>query len=346
MKKVFCLVLVCYLLPTSPILAQDLRLPKDTDKLIARAQKFWSSLASGQRLQALEFVLPEKKNLFLTGNPVPVLSAKVQGVDLTVDPDQATVRVSLRILGVVATSGEVNWTIADPWVWRKGNWYVNLEDATNVFPKAAEKQNIEEAQQSIDKNFEILRNPVDLGKLTDGQHFSIEVPIRYTGDMPLSVELAIPNPIVDLPVSNAITSGSKNFRLLVGTDNWDGPFNLPVVLRIRYGEATVERTLMLQGEVFVPIAFRQEPPNGPIEEGREFSVFIRNNAVEPVGVQSITTDAKLDLVKWPDTLPPGQETEIVFKLRHNQSPDALYLDLAVPLNGRKIYTYRFRNSRP
>ncbi|MBF8255048.1 MAG: NADP transhydrogenase subunit alpha, partial [Deltaproteobacteria bacterium] len=39
---------------------------------------------SGQRLQALEFVLPEKKNLFLSGNPLPILNAKVQGVDLIV----------------------------------------------------------------------------------------------------------------------------------------------------------------------------------------------------------------------------------------------------------------------
>ena len=347
MKKVFCLALTCYFL-ASPILAQDLRLPRDTDKLIARAQRFWTSVASGQRLQALEFVLPEKKNLFISGNPVPVLKARVQGVDLTADPDQATVRVSLNVLGVEATSGQLNWTITDPWVWRSGNWYVNLANPADIFPKGEEleKINVKEVQQSIEKNFEILRNPVDLGKLNDGQHFSIEVPIKYTGDIPLSVELALRNPLVDLPVSEPITSRSKNFLLLVGTDNWEGPFNLPVPFKIRYGNASVERTLMVKGEVFVPVAFRQDPPNGPIEEGREFSVFIRNNTVQPAGIKFISTDAKLDIVKQPNILPPSQETEVVFKLRRNQSPDALYLQLDVPLNGRELYTYRFRNARP
>ena len=348
MKRVFNLAFACYLLASSSILAQDLQLPRDSEKLIVRAQRFWSSLTSGQRLQALEFVLPEKKNSFLSGTPLPILQAKVQGVDLTTDPGQAIVRVSLNVLGVAATSGELNWTIADPWVWRGGNWYLNLESLADLYAKggALEKINVKEVQQSIDTSFQILRNPIDLGRLTDGQHFSTDVPIQYTGDLPLSVELAISNPLVSLPVMDPITSLSKNLVLLVGTDSWEGPFELPLHLRIRYREAAVERTLMLKGEVFVPIAFRQDPPNGPIEEGREFSVFIRNNTGQEAGIRFISTDAKLDIMKQPQTLLPNQEAEVVFKLRRNQSPDNLYLQLDGPLNGREIYTYRFRNSRP
>ena len=107
----------------------------------------------------------------------------------------------------------------------------------------------------------------------------------------------------------------------------------------------MERTLLVKGLVFVPLAFRQSPPNGPIEEGREFSVFIRNNSPQQVGIRYISVDAKLNIVKQPQTLPPGEETEVVLKLRPGESPDRMYVQLDAPLQGRDMYTYRFRNAR-
>ena len=348
MKKGSFLILAFYVLTAAFLSAQDLRLPRDPDKLVERARKFWTAMASGNRLQALELVLPEKKNLFLSGNPVPILKASVLGLDLTADTSKATVRVGIDVLSPEAAAGRLNWTISDPWVWRRDNWYLNLESPIDVFPKGEglEAIDIKEVQSQIEKNFEILRDPVDLGTLVDGQHFTVEVPIKYTGDVPVSVELALPNPLVDLGLSDPITSRSKNLILLVGTEDWEGPFNLPLPLKLRYRGATVDRTLMVKGNVFAPIVFRQDPPNGPIEAGREFSVFIRNNTGQQAGIGFFSTDAKLDVVKQPVMLLPKQEAELVLKLRPGQSPDRLYLQLDTPLNGRQIYTYRFRNARP
>src|SRR5437762_4598762 len=99
MKSLFRMTVAFCLLAIPSAFAQDLRLPRDPDKLIERVQAFWHDMVSGQRLQAAEFVLPEKKNLFLSGNPLPVVRASVVGVDLTPDRDRATVRVNLSVLG-------------------------------------------------------------------------------------------------------------------------------------------------------------------------------------------------------------------------------------------------------
>jgi hypothetical protein len=119
MKSLFRVVVLCLAIPSA--FTQDLHLPRDPDKLIERVQAFWRGVTSGQRLQAAEFVLPEKKNMFLSGNPLPIVKASVSGLDLTPDRDMATVRVSLSVLGTDLSAGQANWTISDPWVWRRGN---------------------------------------------------------------------------------------------------------------------------------------------------------------------------------------------------------------------------------
>src|SRR5205814_6531178 len=65
---------------SSDVCSSDLRLPREPEKLIDRVQKFWTAITSNQRFAALEFVLPEKRNQFLSGTPMPILKARVLGL--------------------------------------------------------------------------------------------------------------------------------------------------------------------------------------------------------------------------------------------------------------------------
>jgi len=338
-----------FFLGISFIPAQDLRLPRDPERLAQRVQRFWTALASGHRLQAVEFVVPEKKELFLSGNPGPVLQAKVRAIDLTDDPTRATVQISIDVLGKDLASQRSSWTITDLWIWRKGNWYVDLVSPASLFGgnEPPETLNTKDARSQLEKNFELPGNPINLGTLIDGQHSRIEVPIKYTGDVPISVELGLENPLIALDSSSTrITSGSRHLVLQVNTEDWDGPFHLQLPLTIRYQAAAIERTLLVSGNVFAPIAFRQDPPNGPIEVGREISIFIRNNSTQQVGIRYVSADAKFDIIKHSLVLVPNQEAEVVLKLKPNSSPDRFFLVLDAPLHGRDTYSYRFRNVRP
>ena len=348
MRKGAGLILALCLSSIPVTFGQESRLPRNPDKLIDRALSFWALITSNQRFRALEFVLPEKRDLFVAGRTLPILKAKVVGLDVTANAERGAVRTTVEVLSTESPSGSLSWTITDPWVWKDDNWYLSLENPPDVFPHSPvnEEIDIKEAQKQIEKNFHLPGDPIDLGTLLEGQHFSINVPIEYTGDLPLTIELGLPNPLVALgQLSEPITSRSKNFVLLVGTDNWEGPFTLPLPLTIRYLTAAVERTVIVKGDVFHPLSFRQVPPNGPIEEGREFSVFIRNNTDEEVRVNAIIVDAKLDVLKRPEMLPSRGEEEVVLKLRPGQIADQLTLILDAPLRGQDKYIHRFRNVR-
>ena len=135
MRKFFFFALAfCGILPALAS-AQDLRLPRDPQKLIERAQAFWASLVAGRRLEAIGFVLPEKKETFLAGSPTPIIAAQVLGLDLASDAEHAQVRTRIEALGKDAIAPRAGWVITDPWVWQRDNWYLDIHDAPDIFPR-------------------------------------------------------------------------------------------------------------------------------------------------------------------------------------------------------------------
>src|SRR3989442_1499858 len=347
MKRGFCLTLFLCAAVSIVTPAQDLRLPRDTQKLIQRAQSFWAAIVAGHRVEALGFVLPEKKDLFLSGSSMPVIRAEVVGLDLTKNADRAEVRTTIETIAKDVISGRTNWPITDSWVWRTDNWYLDLHEPPDIFPRRSSANDIDirEIEKKIDQNFQFLRNPVDLGRLIEGQQLSFEIPIKYSGDLQLSAESEIQNSLADLDAASSrqITSRTSHLVLLVNTEGWEGSFSLPLPIRIRNFAATVKRTLVIQGTVFAPITFRQDPPNAPIQSGRPFSLFIRNNSPQEDPIISIRTDTRFEILQQPKTLLPNTEAEIVLKLKPGESPDRLYLLLDAPIEGRTIFTYRFRS---
>ena len=348
MKRKCCLVAALLFALTILISAQNARLPRDPDKLIDRAQRFWTALTSSQRYKALEFVLPEKRDAFVSGNSMPVTKAKILGLDLTTAADQAVVRVAVDVLSPENASGFLNWTITDTWVWRQGNWYLNVANNLDIFHggNGLPAANTKDVKEDLAKNLQILGTEFDLGRLIQGEYPPpIEVPIKYTGNLKLSVEQKLPNPIINLAsMSDTIESSTKSITLLVSTENWDGPFSLPFLLKIRYGGVFIERTVLIKGNVFVPLAFHQSPLDGPVP-GQQFSIFIRNNTDEQAQIGTVIVDGKMDLVKQPEALLPHDEVELVFKPHPDEIPDRMSLVLKTPIQGRSNYIYPIRTAR-
>jgi hypothetical protein len=348
MKRRTCLIAALLFALTAPVSGQNLRLPRDPDKLLDRAQKFWAAMISRQRAKALDFVRPDKKDAFLSENFLPLIKARVLGLDLTTAPDRAVVRVALDVLSPENASGFSTWTVPDTWFWKEGNWYWDVPD-NSAFFKVGPGQapaNDKDVKEDLTKNFQILRNEIDLGTLIQGEFPPpIEVPIQYTGNLRFSLELALPNPIVNLAsMSDTVTSSTKSLVLIVSTENWNGSFSLPLPLKIRSGNVIVERTLFIKGSVFVPLVFRQSPADGPMP-GQEFSIFIQNNTDEQGSIGLVAVDGKMDLLKQPEALLPHQEVELVFKLHPDEIPDRLVLGLKTPIQGRSTYTYPIRVAR-
>src|SRR5215510_13863027 len=119
MKRRSCLIAALLFALTTLVSGQNLRLPRDPDKLIDRAQKFWVAMTSRQRTKALDLVLPEKRDAFLSESFMPIIKARVIGLDLTTAADHAVVRVALDVLSAENASGFSNWTITDSWIWKE-----------------------------------------------------------------------------------------------------------------------------------------------------------------------------------------------------------------------------------
>src|SRR5262249_43383603 len=156
-------------------------------------------------------------------------------------------------------TGFSSWTVTDTWIWKEGNWYLNISDNPGLFRGAPGQppMNAKGVMDDLVKNFQILRSEFDLGTLIQGEYPPpFEVPIKYGGNLQLSLEQGLPNPIVNLAsMSDTVTSSAKSIMLLVSTENWDGPFSLPFPLKIRSGNVSIERTLLIKGNVFVPLVF-------------------------------------------------------------------------------------------
>jgi hypothetical protein len=324
--------------------AQNAGVPRDPEKLLKRAQRFWTAVAAGRRLQASEFVLPERKESFVSGTPLPVLKANVVAINVTDRPTQASVQVGIEVLGQdLESQRSSSWTITDLWVWRKGNWYVDLADSSTLFKGNGRQADRQKTPNELERNFQLVSDSLDLGELTEGQYFKIEVPIRYAGDSPVSVDTAIQNSLVALDASSTvITSQSTHLIFQVNTEGWNGPFDLPLPLKIKDQAVAIERRLVVHGNVFAPVVFRQDP-NNPVEVGREVSIFVRNNSSQQVGIRYVSVDAKFDIIRQPTVLDPNQEAEVVLKLRPNALPDRLSIVLDRPLYGRDTYSYQFKN---
>src|SRR5262245_24724674 len=110
----------------SPAQNDSLRVPRDPEKLVARAQEYWSYVIAGQRLKAVQFVVPQKRDAFVSIATLPASGAKVAGIELTNDGTRATLRVQLTMLLSEAGVDRPAWVIQDHWVWRNNNWFVDV----------------------------------------------------------------------------------------------------------------------------------------------------------------------------------------------------------------------------
>ncbi len=334
--------------------AQNVKIPRDLPRLLARVQDFWTALAANQRLKALEFVHPDKKEFLLSSGGLPFVSAQVLGIDFTGDTNRAAVRVSARAISRESASGQLSWVVTDTWIWDKNNWFLDLEDpkgGANPFASsrkpAADSDGLRAEAES---RIKILDNVIQLGTVVRSELRRVPVRIEYTGDGAIWIESGMSSELVSVESisSQEITPESKDFALLLNTEAWEGPFAIPYPLKIHYKGITFERVVTVQGNIFAAITATQSPSPFTNVPGQDLVLSIRNNTDETVKVASIGTGGLFEVVRFPPTVPSNGQADLVLKLKPNAKADPnqpIQLNLEQPLNGKRIYDLRL-NVRP
>jgi len=347
-SKFVVLVVLFSLLGAISIFAQSLRLPRNPDKLVTRADAFWTFMVAGQRNKALDFVIPEKRDAFLSSNAMPIFGAKVVAVDLTDDLLHGAVRVELESMSPETPTNRMTFTITDAWIWKANNWYVDIGDPRLLgafrsgSPAAPDTL---KTQNEIDHSLKLPETAFNLGTVVQGQRVHIDIPVNYDGKLPLVVELATPTASFSVDAENGLTSSSKSFGLFFDTQDWDGAVSVPVHIRFRSGASSAERSVIITGSVFAPIMFRQVPSDQVLHAGDSVSVFVRNNTADRLEIAYISVDGKLDVLKDLKVLEPNQESEAVFRMKAGETPDLLSLVLKMPVSGLTQFQFHFRTGR-
>jgi hypothetical protein len=344
--------IVLFLAITAICFGQDSRLPRDLDKLLPRIQEFWKLSVSGQKLKAAEFVIPAKKDRFVSASTASVSEPRFVGVEFTGEPGRVVVKTRVKMLAPLATIGIVDFVVSDEWVWSRNNWFLDLGASEDPFQSQPLQTSVDKARvaEELDGAFKLGADHVDLGTVLKGDLRSAVVPIEYTGAVPARIEGRTSNRLVwlDETTTLSITPDVTGFRFFFDASDFEGPFEFSFPISVRLNDVSVDRTFGVRGNVFAPLTLRQEQGGIPSASLAPFEVTLRNNTNEAVSIVSVMTDGKLDVVTLPNLVEAQSEGTIrLVRLSLAEPvPDRIWISLSKPVEGRTIYDFRLRWSLP
>jgi len=312
--------LVCFLLVLISsgfrLNAQTVALPTHVDELLTRATQFRRILGDGDRVKASEMVIASKRKDFLNNPPPSLQNIRPVGMDF-IDKDHVYVRLSGESVSATVVTGQISQTsTSDLWVRDKGNWFFQPENGefslTNMFSHNAAADAAGQAE--IRSVFKLLTDAVDVGELWQGDRKEVPIHFQYTGNLPIRIASKSDTPVtmIDVASNLSLTKDTNHFNLIVGSDDFDGPFDLPVTFTVYYQAiAALDQTVHLKGSIRPVCRYHQTPATVGPNDPEEFSIAITNNTAEPRHIKAIASDGKFFIAKYPADLAPGEEGIII-----------------------------------
>jgi len=345
--KVRAVVILCQLaLAGVASEAQERAFPGDLSGLLARAQEVRTLLAAGQMIESLEFILPEKRNDVLSAGRAIYRSPRVVGIDLTDDRDRVIVRVAVEIPGLAGSGARTEWVSRDPWVRVDDVWYLDVGSFDDVWRGGVVSESTEVDLDALEREFDglftLIDDFVDVGTVNRGDPTVIPIRIDYSGDTPITIESPLKSEFLMLDRASAsqLSSDADSFRLRLVTERWEGPFRMPLPLTIHYKSATIDRTLTVAGNVFVPLTIRREVVENSDTYPGHVRFSILNNTDSTVHIGSVLVDDKLDVMGFSRTIEAGEEGFIDLRRQPGvEPPPELTLILTEPLLGRRALDF-------
>ena len=344
---IFHLLFLFHMSLALPDASQDPGVPVDLSGLVSVAQRTRSLLAAGQMLEAVEFVLPERRNDLLGAGRATFRNPRVVGVDLTDDPDRVIVRVALEMLPGVTAGARMDWVARDAWVRRDGTWYFDPGLFRDALHGGKEVEAVEvdsaEVEEDFESSFRLVDGFIDVGTLNQGDRKVLSVRIEYSGTSPIRIEAPIQSRLLalDRASTTQVSAGTEDIKLVVETEGWEGPFRIPLPLKIHYRGGVFDRVLRVFGNVFVPLTFRLDPQwDRPSEE--EFRFLLRNNSPQAVEIAYVTVDGTLAIVGHSERIEAAGDGFIHLQRLPGVEPaNEVTVVLREPLLGRRIYEFPF-----
>src|SRR5262249_3606333 len=145
--------------------------------------------------------------------------------------------------------------IRDVWKWEKNGWYFQPDSGESSSPLGSlfnKGSNADRAAiAEIKSKFKVTSDVVDVGELIQGDFKQLPVAIEYTGEAPIRIGSENPTPVtaLDSTSTRRITKETKQFFVTVGSDDFDGPFDLPLKFTVYYQSVALDQTIRFRGSI-------------------------------------------------------------------------------------------------
>jgi hypothetical protein len=312
------------------------------DALLQRVEEYWRLLAQGKKSQATIYVEASCRSAFSAWQ-APAFS-KPRLAKLELSASGAEVRVTMLVKrALVPLSTEVDWTVANQWVFLRGNWWLAFKDESRLAygksgaPGATAKEVLEaeeKARAALRSRFTFDRNEFDLGTIRKGTTPEFTIGFSLAGDTTL--EAALDSKALDIVgLSDGVLTPGRNQKIRVQllTPNLEeGPLREKFSILVREDKVIASFDFILQANVYatfsvVPRIIRLRPGE------TEADVEIRNNSSVEAGlVSSYSEYAMIDARPLPQSLPPGGSCRLKVRLLRNVDSKNLGLEVGVKLS--------------
>jgi len=320
------------LLSGLPVFGQDLKL------LNERATRLWELRRQMNRVDALQLIEPETRQIYLQQNEQPISSFKVSGLEFTGNPNRVDLLVTVRSLQP-AVGAETDRVVREAWVWKNGQWLMHATPAPTMFDSDVEKR----APAAVIPEFQITNTVIDAGRHTQGAQVEGKIPFRAVRQEIVSIR-----PLQNVP------------GLVIGSPLWGGPSEgyLPYQWDTTLLDRNIDQKMSLQatatsdGRKSVDLQFRirvdgkvgftQVPEIVDPAKPGQLEVQIRNLTEKPLkilGVNSINSAYVID-ENVPESIDPGKSGRLLIRYSGQMDPKgaSLRLTLSESLTSSGIVT--------
>jgi hypothetical protein len=316
-----------------PLFGQDL------GQLNQRATRLWELRRQMNRVDALQLIEPETRQIYFQQNEQPITSFKISGLEFTGNPNRVDLLVTVRSIQP-AVGAETDRVVREAWVWKNGQWLMHATPTPTMFDSDVDKR----APAAVIPEFQITNTLIDAGRHAQGALVEGKIAFRAVRQEIVTIRplQTVPGLVIGAPVwggsssegyipyqwDTALLDRNIDQKLsLQATATSDGRKSIDLQFRIR---------------VDAKIGFRQIPEIVDPAKPGQFELEIRNLTGKPLkilGANSTNSAYVLD-EDIPELIDPGKSDRllVLYNGQINPTGASLRLTLSESLTPSGIVT--------
>jgi len=237
MKSKLLFFLLFFLFPVSLLSAGT------EDQLKESVTAFWQATQARDRVTSMKYVYPDDLNNFLNKNAAVIKNWEIDTITMNTDSTEAQVKIkySMETLPGIA----FNLAKTETWQLVNNEWKIRVPDPSLAMKEAMFGHPTAQTKGSQEKILKISPDSIKFFKANPSQpafiwiENSLDIPARLT-------LIEVDKDLIDIAEKPELVNPGEKARIrlqYIGTEKEKENLSTQVVLKIQYGENTIQRTI-------------------------------------------------------------------------------------------------------